>query len=54
VYTAVDHVGRTSMKVHIEAWVRRFHTHHREKVTDATFTFVAVDDLGRPRPVTTE
>jgi len=52
VYTAIDHVGRTSMKVHIEAWARRFRTHDREKVTDATFTFVAVDDSGRPRPVT--
>jgi len=51
VYTAVDHVGRTSMKVHIEAWARRFRTQHREKVTDATFTFVAVDDSGRPTPV---
>jgi acyl-CoA thioesterase YciA len=51
VYTAVDHVGRTSMKVHIEAWARRFRTQHREKVTDATFTFVAVDESGRPRPV---
>ncbi len=51
VYTAVDHVGRTSIKVHIEAWAQRFRTHHREKVTDATFTFVAVDDFGRPRPV---
>ena len=49
--TVVDDVGRTSMKVHIEAWARRFRTHHREKVTDATFTFVAVDDFGRPRPV---
>ena len=52
VCTAIDHVGRTSMKVHIEAWARRFRTHDREKVTDATFTFVAVDDSGRPRPVT--
>ena len=51
VYTAIDHVGRTSMKVHIEAWARRFRTRLREKVTDATFTFVAVDDAGRPRPV---
>ena len=54
VYTAVDHVGRTSMEIHIEAWARRFRTQHREKVTDATFTFVAVDDLGRPRPVVIE
>jgi acyl-CoA thioesterase YciA len=52
VYTAVDQVGRTSLKIHIEAWARRFHTHHREKVTDATFTFVAIDEAGRPRPVT--
>jgi acyl-CoA thioesterase YciA len=51
VYTAIDHVGRTSMRVHIEAWARRFRTHDREKVTDATFTFVAIDEAGRPRPV---
>jgi acyl-CoA thioesterase YciA len=42
VYTAVDHIGRTSLKIHIEAWAQRFRTHDREKVTDATFTFVAI------------
>jgi acyl-CoA thioesterase YciA len=51
VYTAVDAVGRTSIKIHIEAWAQRFRTHRREKVTDGTFTFVAVDESGRPRPV---
>jgi acyl-CoA thioesterase YciA len=51
VYTSVDKVGRTSMKIHIEAWARRFRSHLREKVTVATFTFVAIDDNGRPRPV---
>lgn len=51
VYTAIDHIGRTSMQIHVEAWAQRFRTHRREKVTDATFTFVAVDDAGRPRPV---
>jgi acyl-CoA thioesterase YciA len=51
VYTAVDKVGRTSMKVHVEAWARRRLTHDREKVTDATFTYVAIDEDGRPRPV---
>jgi len=54
VYTAIGHVGRTSMQIHVEAWARRFHSHHREKVTEATFTFVAVDDAGRPRPVLRE
>ncbi len=51
VYTEVERVGRTSMRIHIEAWARRFTTSVREKVTDATFTFVAIDDDGRPRPV---
>ena len=51
VYTEVDRVGRTSIIIHIEAWARRFRTHVREKVTDATFTFVAIDEIGRPRPV---
>jgi acyl-CoA thioesterase YciA len=54
VYTKVEHIGRTSLKVHIEAWARRFRTHRREKVTVATFTFVAIDDNGRPRPVVRE
>ena len=49
--TALDAIGRTSIKIHIEAWAQRFRTHRREKVTDATFTFVAVDETGRPRQV---
>lgn len=51
VYTSVESVGRTSMKIRIEAWAQRFQTTQRDMVTDALFTFVAVDDAGRPRPV---
>ena len=51
VYTEIESVGRTSMRIHVEAWARRFHTALSEKVTDATFTFVAVDENGRPRMV---
>jgi len=51
VYTEVESIGRTSMKVHVEAWARRFRTSGHEKVTDATFTFVAIGDDGRPRPI---
>ena len=54
VYTSIDRVGRTSMRIHIEAWARRFHTHRREKVTDAYFTFVAIDENGHSRPVPPE
>jgi len=51
VYTLVESVGRTSMKIHVEAWARRFETYIHEKVTDANFTFVAIDERGRPRPL---
>jgi acyl-CoA thioesterase YciA len=51
VYTEVESIGRTSMKVHVEAWARRFRVTVHEKVTDATFTFVAIGDDGRPRPI---
>jgi acyl-CoA thioesterase YciA len=51
VFTEVDSIGRTSMKIHIEAWVNRFITNKLEKVTDALFTFVAIDETGRPRPI---
>ena len=51
VYTEVTGVGNTSMKIHVEAWVQRGHSHQTVQVTQANFTFVALDDDGRPRPV---
>ncbi len=51
VYTDIGRVGRTSFAIHIEAWAQRFMTVNMEKVTEADFTFVAVDEDGRPRPV---
>jgi len=51
VYGAVSRVGRTSMAIEVEAWVRRARMDTREKVTEAVFTFVALDDEGRPHPV---
>jgi acyl-CoA thioesterase YciA len=51
VYTEVEKVGRTSIKIHVEAWAQRFMTQHREMVTEAKFTFVAIDDGGKPRVI---
>lgn len=54
VYGEVKHVGRTSMTIAIEAW-RRHRTELEEvKVTEAVFSFVAIDDAGRPRPINQE
>jgi acyl-CoA thioesterase YciA len=50
----VESVGRTSMKNHDEAWARCFETHVQEKVTQAMFTFVAIDAAGKPRPIPKE
>ncbi|OPX56021.1 acyl-CoA thioesterase YciA [Oceanospirillum multiglobuliferum] len=51
VYTEVIEVGKTSMRIHVEAWVRRGQIGLREKVTEAVFKFVALDAEGYPTPV---
>jgi acyl-CoA thioesterase YciA len=50
-YAALVRVGRTSMDIHVEAWRRSRDEDEMFKVTEATFTFVAIDAEGRPRPV---
>jgi len=50
-YGKVIAVGRTSIKVHIEAWRRLREGEETVRVTEATFTFVAIDEHGRPRVV---
>ncbi|MFL6748340.1 MAG: acyl-CoA thioesterase [Sphingomicrobium sp.] len=51
VYAEVESVGRTSMKVRIEVMAWRDNGAVRVKVTEGLFTFVAIDDQARPRPV---
>jgi len=51
-YARVESIGRTSMKIPVEVWVQRFRQHARQVlVTRGVFTYVAVDDDGRPIPV---
>ena len=50
-YARLLSVGRTSMKFQVEAWRRQRHDFESVQVTKATFTFVAIDEAGRPRPV---
>ena len=50
-YAQVTKVGRTSMQVQIETIVRRRVTHDSVRVTRGLFTYVAVDEAGRPRPI---
>jgi acyl-CoA thioesterase YciA len=44
-------IGRTSMKVRVEAWVQRYADATLLHVTEGTFTYVAIDERGQPQPV---
>lgn len=48
VYADLVSRGRTSMRIAVEAWRRERHAEERRKVTDAVFTFVAIDADRRP------
>src|SRR4051794_19899023 len=50
-YATVTRVGRTSITIEIETWVRRHLSADRVKVTEGVFTYVAIGDDRRPRPV---
>lgn len=54
VYAKVTSVGRTSMKIAVEAWQRTHASDATSKVTSANFVCVAIDAEGRPRPVPPE
>src|SRR6476660_41430 len=47
-YTEVNRIGRTAITLDVEVWVLRQGRGERIKVTEAEFTFVAVDDHGGP------
>jgi len=51
VYGEIERVGRTSIVIAIEAWRRPRSSEDEVKVTEAKFTFVAIDDNGQPRAV---
>jgi acyl-CoA thioesterase YciA len=51
VYAEVERVGRTSMGVRIEVVATRDRGATEVKVTEGLFTFVALDENNRPRPV---
>jgi acyl-CoA thioesterase YciA len=51
VYAAVEKVGRTSMQIRIEVVADRDRGEKQIRVTEGLFTFVALDEQHRPRPV---
>lgn len=57
-YGKVERIGTTSMTIRLEVWINPVlrddeHEDVRFRVTEATFTYVAVDKDGNKRPVHT-
>jgi acyl-CoA thioesterase YciA len=50
-YAQIVKVGRTSITVKVESWVRRGIGEEQIAVTEGIFTYVAIDEDRRPRPV---
>jgi acyl-CoA thioesterase YciA len=50
-YAQLISVGRTSMKISVEAWVHHYATSAEQRVTAGLFTYVAIDAQGQPQPV---
>jgi acyl-CoA thioesterase YciA len=51
VYAIMAKVGRTSMTIDVQSWRRHRHAEESCLVTQARFTFVAIDDQRRPRVI---
>jgi acyl-CoA thioesterase YciA len=51
-FAGISRVGNTSVTVAVEVYAERYDTQGRYvKVTEATLTYVAIDEKGRPRPI---
>ena len=50
-YAEISKIGRTSITVAVESWVRRGVGTEAIKVTEGLFTYVAIDQGRRPREI---
>ena len=51
IYARVIRTGRTSIRVHVEAWRRARAASEVSRVTEGVFTYVAIDADRKPRPL---
>ncbi len=49
IHSVLERQGRTSMGVAVEAWITRLPAGDHMRVTKAMFSFVAIDEAGKPR-----
>ena len=46
-----EKIGRTSVRVAVEGWRRRRDSERSHRIVTGVFTYVAIDEAGRPRPL---
>ena len=51
VHANLVRIGRTSITVHLEAWSLRREDRQSILVTDGNFTYVSIDEQGRPQVI---
>jgi acyl-CoA thioesterase YciA len=51
-FASVTRIGNTSITVEVEVYAERFRAQGQYvKVTEASLTYVAIDEEGKPRPI---
>lgn len=51
-FAGVTRIGNTSVTVQVEVYAERYHSQKKYmKVTEASLTYVAIDDAGKPRKI---
>ena len=54
-YARITRIGRTSISVEVECFAERAFSHGQfVKVTEATVTYVAINEQGQPTPIKTD
>ncbi len=54
-FASIQRIGRTSITVEVEVFAERFRAQgHYVKVTEATLTYVAIDEHGKPQPIASD
>ena len=51
VHATLVRIGKTSITVHLQAWVLRRNESHSILVTDGNFTYVSIDEQGRKQMI---
>ena len=50
-YASIERIGTTSIRIRVDVWAHRASDFSHLRFTEGSFTYVAVDQSGKPHPV---